>query len=225
MQTKTRRRRRAPLPGERVLRAARRARRRARRSRRSTMRKLGKELGVEAMSLYNHVADKEDLLDGIVDIVFSEIEAAPAEGDWKAAMRRRAVSARAGAQPPPLGDRPDGGPHDPRAGEPPPPRRGARLPARGRLLVRDDRARVLRHGRLHLRLRAAGEEPPVRRPRTRSRRSRSASCARTSPRWTTTPTSSRSSTEIAKAGYDYATEFEFGLDLILDALERYRTGA
>jgi hypothetical protein len=45
------------------------------------------------MSLYNHVANKSDLLDGMIDIVFSEIELPPG-GDWKAAMRRRAVSAR-----------------------------------------------------------------------------------------------------------------------------------
>ena len=58
------------------------------------MRKLAKELGVEAMSLYNHVANKTDLLDGMVDLVFAEIDA-PAPGDeWRAAMRRRATSAR-----------------------------------------------------------------------------------------------------------------------------------
>ena len=59
-----------------------------------TMRKLGQALGVEAMSLYNHVAGKDDLLDGLVDIVFSEIELSCEGGDWKAAMRRRATSAR-----------------------------------------------------------------------------------------------------------------------------------
>jgi AcrR family transcriptional regulator len=59
-----------------------------------TMRKLAKELGVEAMSLYNHVASKDDLLDGMVDLVFAEIELPPADVDWKAAMRRRAVSTR-----------------------------------------------------------------------------------------------------------------------------------
>jgi len=58
------------------------------------MRKLAKELGVEAMSLYNHVASKDDLLDGMIDIVFSEIEAPSTEGDWKAALRTRAVSTR-----------------------------------------------------------------------------------------------------------------------------------
>jgi len=60
-----------------------------------TMRKLAKELGVEAMSLYNHVANKTDLLDGMVDIVFGEIDAPAAEGDWKAELRKRAVSTRA----------------------------------------------------------------------------------------------------------------------------------
>jgi AcrR family transcriptional regulator len=59
-----------------------------------TMRKLGQALGVEAMSLYNHVADKEDLLDDLVDIVFSEIELSCEGGDWKTAMRQRAISAR-----------------------------------------------------------------------------------------------------------------------------------
>jgi AcrR family transcriptional regulator len=59
-----------------------------------TMRKLAKELGVEAMSLYNHVANKDDLLDGMVDLVFAEIEPPPADVDWKTAMRRRAISTR-----------------------------------------------------------------------------------------------------------------------------------
>jgi len=59
-----------------------------------TMRKLGVELGVEAMSLYNHVANKVDLLDGMIDCVFAEIEL-PTDGTgWKSAMRRRAISAR-----------------------------------------------------------------------------------------------------------------------------------
>ena len=59
-----------------------------------TMRKLGEAVGVEAMSLYNHVANKDDLLDGMVDLVFSEIQLPSAGADWKTAMRRRAVSAR-----------------------------------------------------------------------------------------------------------------------------------
>jgi AcrR family transcriptional regulator len=58
-----------------------------------SMRKLGEALGVEAMSLYNHVAHKEDLLDGMIDIVFAEI-ALPEGDDWRVAMRHRAISVR-----------------------------------------------------------------------------------------------------------------------------------
>ena len=60
-----------------------------------TMRKLGQALGVEAMSLYHHVANKDALLDGMVDLVFAEIEFPAAGTGWKPAMRRRALSARA----------------------------------------------------------------------------------------------------------------------------------
>jgi AcrR family transcriptional regulator len=59
-----------------------------------SMRKLGQVLGVEAMSLYNHVASKSDLLDGMVDIVFSEIGLPPGGAGWKPAMRQRAISVR-----------------------------------------------------------------------------------------------------------------------------------
>jgi AcrR family transcriptional regulator len=59
-----------------------------------SMRKLGEALGVEAMSLYNHVASKDELLDGMVDQVFSEIRLPSGGADWKTAMRERAISAR-----------------------------------------------------------------------------------------------------------------------------------
>jgi AcrR family transcriptional regulator len=59
-----------------------------------TMRTLGRALGVEAMSLYNHVPGKEALLDGMVDAVFAEIDL-PAGEDWKKALRQRAISMRA----------------------------------------------------------------------------------------------------------------------------------
>jgi len=60
-----------------------------------TMRRLGQDLGVEAMSLYKHVANKDALLDGMVDLVFAEIELPSADTDWRTAMRDRAVSTRA----------------------------------------------------------------------------------------------------------------------------------
>lgn len=59
-----------------------------------TMRRLGSELGVEAMSLYKHVANKEEILDGMVELVIGEIEIPEDGADWREAMRRRAVSAR-----------------------------------------------------------------------------------------------------------------------------------
>lgn len=59
-----------------------------------TMRRLGRRLGVEAASLYNHVAGKDDLLDGMADLVAAEIDLPSAGVEWKEAMRRRAVSAR-----------------------------------------------------------------------------------------------------------------------------------
>jgi AcrR family transcriptional regulator len=90
--TKSNAERRAPLSRERVLRAA------VALADQSgieslTMRRLGQELGVEAMSLYNHVANKDDILDGIVDLVLGDIDVPASGTDWKTAMSRRAISA------------------------------------------------------------------------------------------------------------------------------------
>jgi AcrR family transcriptional regulator len=60
-----------------------------------SMRRLARELGIEAMSLYHHVANKEDILDGMIELVFGEIELPPEAAEWKTAMRVRAESARA----------------------------------------------------------------------------------------------------------------------------------
>jgi AcrR family transcriptional regulator len=59
-----------------------------------SMRRLAKDLGVEAMSLYNHVANKDEILDGIIDLVAGEFELPADTGDWQAAMRRHLISAR-----------------------------------------------------------------------------------------------------------------------------------
>jgi len=84
--------RRTPLSRERVLRTAIRLADEAG-IESLTMRKLARELGVEAMSLYNHVANKGDLVDGIVDLVVAEIELPDGMEDWAAAIRKCAVSA------------------------------------------------------------------------------------------------------------------------------------
>jgi AcrR family transcriptional regulator len=59
-----------------------------------TMRTLAQELGVVPMALYKHVANKEDLVDGMVDLVFGEVAFPPGGADWKPAMRQRAISMR-----------------------------------------------------------------------------------------------------------------------------------
>jgi AcrR family transcriptional regulator len=86
-------RRRTPLTRERVLQTA------VRRADASgieslSMRKLGQELGVEAMALYHHFANKEDLVNGMVDLVFGEIELPASAGNWRTAMRQRAIAVR-----------------------------------------------------------------------------------------------------------------------------------
>jgi AcrR family transcriptional regulator len=60
-----------------------------------TMRAIAEPLGVETMSLYHHVAGREEILDGMVDAVFGEIELPPRDTHWRRAMRHRADSARA----------------------------------------------------------------------------------------------------------------------------------
>jgi AcrR family transcriptional regulator len=59
-----------------------------------SMRKLGQELGVEAMALYHHFANKDDLVDGMVDLVFSQVDLPDTGEDWRTAMRQRAISVR-----------------------------------------------------------------------------------------------------------------------------------
>jgi AcrR family transcriptional regulator len=60
-----------------------------------SMRRLAQDLGVVPMALYKHFAAKDALLDAMVDVIFSEIELPPGDLDWRAAMRRRAMSTRA----------------------------------------------------------------------------------------------------------------------------------
>ncbi|HWJ63658.1 MAG TPA: TetR/AcrR family transcriptional regulator C-terminal domain-containing protein [Acidimicrobiales bacterium] len=59
-----------------------------------SMRKLAQSLGVEAMSLYHHVANKDELLDGMVDVVFAEVHLPVAEGPWQVEVRARCASLR-----------------------------------------------------------------------------------------------------------------------------------
>jgi len=90
---RTIRQRRQPLNRERVLRAA-IALADADGLGGLSMRRLGQQLGVEAMSLYNHVASKDEVLEGIVDLIVGDIELPRAGVSWKESMRSRAASMR-----------------------------------------------------------------------------------------------------------------------------------
>jgi AcrR family transcriptional regulator len=59
-----------------------------------TIRSLAQELGVKPMSVYHYVANKDEIIDGIVDLVFSEIDVPSPGGDWRSEMQRRSISAR-----------------------------------------------------------------------------------------------------------------------------------
>jgi AcrR family transcriptional regulator len=222
-QTKRPRRRRLPLSRHRVLRAG-LALADEGGDEALSMRNLGKRLGVEAMSLYNHVANKEDLVDGLVDIVFGEIDVpSPGEVDWRTAMRRRAISVRealnrhrwaVGL----MEGRMSPGPanlrnHDATMGC----LREAGFPFRAAvhaMSVMDAYIYGFALQEKNLPFETAGEVSEVMEiQRTRV------------PDMTDYPYLVEVATEMAKAGYDYAAEFEFGLDLILDGLEHLQAGA
>jgi AcrR family transcriptional regulator len=84
---------RVPLSRERVLRAA-VALADAGGADALSMRKIAQELGVVPMALYKHVSNKDELLDGMVDVVVGEIDPPPSGTDWKTAIRQRVLSAR-----------------------------------------------------------------------------------------------------------------------------------
>jgi len=86
-------RKRAPLSRDRVLRAALELADEGGAGA-LTMQRIGRRLGVEAMSLYRHVRNKDDILDGLVDLVFAEIELPVDRPAWRAALRARSISAR-----------------------------------------------------------------------------------------------------------------------------------
>ena len=184
-----------------------------------TMRKLGVELGVEAMSLYNHVANKTDMLDGMIDTVFEEIDLPAEDGDWRTAMRRRAISARVALSRHPW--------------------------AVGRMESRTTPGPVTlrHHDRVLGILRSAGfsvelaahaysvldsyiygfalQTPtlPFEPGQDAAMITRAIMARFTSGQY---PHLTEMAVEhVLQPGYDYADEFEFGLDLILDGLERF----
>jgi AcrR family transcriptional regulator len=214
---------RAPLSKERVLRAAvTLADRHGIES--LSMRKLADELGVAAMSLYYYVPNKERLLDGMVDIVFGEIEPPSADDDWKTAMRKRALSTREAL-----------GRHPWAVGE----MEGRTEHGAANLRLHDAVLGCLRAAGFSIEMTVHaysvqdayiyGFALQERDMSSESADDFAAEAQRQMHAYADVLADYPHLVEVvgghvAKAGYDYATEFLFGLDLILDGLERLRDG-
>ncbi|MEU4164164.1 TetR/AcrR family transcriptional regulator [Actinoplanes sp. NPDC026670] len=185
-----------------------------------SMRKIAEALDAEAMSLYNHVANKDELLDGMIDLVFGELDRPTPGDDWKPAMRRHATSLRAALGRHPwalslLQSRPSPGP--------------------GNLRHNNAVLGVLRHAGFDLTLTAhavsvidsyvygfalQSTNIPIDTPENVAEIAAgilSDTDAEQYPHLTELIVG-----HALQPGYAYADEFGYGLDLILDALERAR---
>jgi AcrR family transcriptional regulator len=187
-----------------------------------TIRSLAKELGAKPMSVYYYVASKDELLDSLVDVVFEEIELPDPKGDWREEMRRRAVSARARLKQHPwaiglLESRTSPGP--------------------ATLRHHDVVLACLRHAGFSLELTAhayalidsyvygfALQEAslPFEGPDSVGEVAEPIMTLMATGEYPTMV--EMATTYYLRPGYDFADEFEFGLDLILDGLERRRHG-
>jgi AcrR family transcriptional regulator len=161
-----------------------------------SMRTLAQKLGVVPMALYKHVANKEDLLDGMVDLVFAEVELPPSGADWKPAMRQRAISMRQAL---------------------------LRHPWAVGLMesrTRPGPADLHHHNAVMGCLREAGFSFQTAVHASSTLDSYIYGFAlqqKTSPFET-----HQESGEVAVSGYDYAVEFEVGLDVLLDGIDQLR---
>jgi AcrR family transcriptional regulator len=186
-----------------------------------TMQQIGRRLGVEAMSLYRHVRNKDDILDGLVDLVFAEIELPADRSEWRTVLRARSISARAALRRHPwaitlMESRVAPGPASLRS----------RDDVLAVLLDAGFSAAMATHAHNILdsyvygfalqeaqlpfsnaeELAALGEELLAQVPAD------------------TYPSFVRVSAELLASGFDYGDEFGFGLDLILDGIERALQG-
>jgi AcrR family transcriptional regulator len=188
-----------------------------------TMRRLAQSLGVEPMSVYYHVANKADILDGVVDLVFSEIELPSPEEPWRRAMRRRALSAREAMvrhpwAPPLMESRTNPGPatlrhHDSVIGN---------LRAAGFSIALTAHAVSAIDGYTYgfaLQEAALPFDTPEQTAEVAEM------ILAQFPREEYPNLAELTIEHILQPGYNYADEFEFGLDLILDGLERHLRAA
>ena len=183
-----------------------------------SMRKIAEDLGAGTMALYRHVANKEDLLDDMVDVVFAEMYPPAIGGKWKPELRQRGISARAALQ---------------------------RHPWAVGLMesrMRPGPASAVHHNATMGCLREGGfpfrqavhaynlldaytygfalQEQTI--PFETPEESADMATTTVGDQGDEYPYLAEVVVELGKRGYDYTEEFEFGLDFILDGLERYR---
>jgi len=185
-----------------------------------TMRRLGEKLGVEAMSIYAHVANKEDLLTGMIDAVFADIELPSLSDDWKTAIRKRSVSFRdALSRHPWATSVKDSG----------------TAPGPGTLRHLDTALGTLRNGGLSLALTAHAISAIdsyvygfAMREKSLPLKTEEEAAIVAQILLTDLPAAEYpylaelTANQVLQPGYRYANEFEFGLDLVLDAIARER---
>ncbi len=187
-----------------------------------TMQQIGRRLGVEAMSLYRHVRNKDDILDGIVDLVFAEVELPADRSSWRTAVRARSISARAALRRHPwaitlMESRMAPGPANLRSHDD---TLAVLLDAGFSAIVATHAYNLVDSYVLGFALQevnmpfsnaeelaAVGELALAQVPADQY------------------PSFVRVSAELLASGFDYAAEFEFGLDLILDGIERAVRGS
>ena len=182
-----------------------------------TMQRVAEQVEAEAMSLYRHVRNKEDLLDGIVDLVYAEIELPPTGTGWRTAMRDRAISARAVLRRHPwavslMESRSSPGPANLRHHD----------AVSGVLLAAGFSSAMTTHAYNLLDSYIYGfvlQETTL--PfGTQEEMEAMAESMIVDTSQDAYPHLRRVATELIAAGFRYADEFEFGLDLILDGIER-----
>ncbi|MFZ5438986.1 MAG: TetR/AcrR family transcriptional regulator [Myxococcota bacterium] len=186
-----------------------------------SMRRLAQALGVEAMSLYHHVQNKDEILDGMVDLVFAEMELPRPDDDWKQGVRRRCHSARAvlkrhrwalGV----MESRTTPGPHNLthhdamlgcflRA--------GFSLPLTGHAYAAID---AFVYGFVHSELQLPFETGPEAQAVAKG-------IFEAMPEGQFTSLKTFTLKHVLQPGYSFGDEFEFGLELILEGLERLRS--
>lgn len=214
MTRRTTQTRRAPLTRDRVLRAALELADEGGTAA-LTMQRIGARLGVEAMSLYRHVRNKDDILDGIVDLVFAEIEPPADRSDWRTVLRARSIATRAALRRHPwaitlMESRLTPGPANLRAHE----------DTLTVLLDTGCSAIMATHAYNLVDSYVLGfvlQEVnfPFRNAEELAAMSEELLANLQADEY---PSSARVARELLTSGFDYADEFEFGLDLILDAI-------